>query len=801
MAGSTNKTVHDIFQSMEYGPASSSTATAQSWLESHSRSLGLFLDGTFVCPSDRQTSTVNDASGQRLWTAVCAAEEDVSLAASSSVGGFKVWNELSCHQRARVFHRFVSSLQRHGQCLTELCELAQAPSSVSALVRLAQYYSGWAQLKDALVPDWTPRGVVAVAVSDDCSLYALLLKVLPALAVGNAVIVAAGSGTALPALLTASILREAGLPVGVLNVLTGKDLSLGVRVARDPNVSCVTYTGNKQDGEILSRETAGLGVPLSLSLSTSAICPFIIFDSADIDSAVDGVIEAAFRKKKDWQWILCVQESVWDGVVARLKVRMAGMKCLPLLAESDRPIVDAAVQEAQQQGATVIQPCPPPSSLSLYPPTVLWGVAPSCPCVVSPPAGPLLPTLSFRTATEGITIANHSPHGQAASIWTEDLTLSLECAKSLSVGTVWVNSHSVFDPSLCLSGTKESGNCANGGPAGLFQFLRPALSPSLSRSSPVPVNYAKFGTDGTQPALPGAPEPADLAHDPRSYLHFVGGRPCKADSGRSVAVLAPGGGVIAYCPDGGRKDVRNAVEAAAKSQPGWKKRSAVSRAQSLYSLAESLELKRRDLALSLQAQTGILLEEAEMEVDLSISRLCDWAAHCDKEGGGVQSLPQSGSALSFPEPMGVMGVVLPDRSPLLSLVSLLGATLAAGNAVVMIPSEKYPLPALEFIQVLQSSAIPEGVVSIITGGRDQLTRALANHSVIQAIWYWGSKEGCQYLQYTCCSPLKSLWLHPEEVGDERGKDGGQDWACSHPSLMEEMWRQATHWKSVWIPTA
>ncbi|KAJ8251073.1 hypothetical protein GJAV_G00216950 [Gymnothorax javanicus] len=801
MAGGTTKTVHDIFQSMEYGPTSSSTATAQAWLESHSCSLGLFLDGTFFSPADRQACTVNDASGQRLWSTVCATEEDVARAAASSVSGYKVWSELSCHQRAKVFHRFASAVQRHAQCIAELCELAQAPTAVSALVRLAQYWAGWAQLRGALIPNWTPQGVVAVVVSDDCSLYGLLMKVLPAVAVGNAVIVAPGSGTALPVLLTGSILVEAGLPAGVLNILTGKDMSVGIRLAQNSSISCVTYTGNKQDGEILSRETAGWGVPLSLSLSISATCPFIIFDSADIDSAVDGVMEAAFKKKKDWQWVLCVQESVWDHVAARLKARMAGMKSLPLPADSDRDSIDAAVQEAQQQGAEVIQPCQVPSSLSLYPPTVLWGVAPSCPCVVAPPAGPLIPTVSFRTAAEGLTIANHSPHGQAASIWTEDLTLSLECAKGLEVGTVWVNSHSVFDPSLSLSGTKHSGNCTNGGPGGLFQFLRPAVSSPPSRSSPQPVDYPTFGTATTQPPLAGAGESGDPSRSPWSYLHSVGGRLCKAESGSSVAIRAPDGSVIAYCPDGGRKDVRNAVEAAIKSQPSWKKRGAVSRSQSLSSLAEALELKKRDVALSLQAQIGVLLEEAEMEVELSVSQLCDWAAHCDTEGGGVQSLPQSGSALSFPEPIGVMGVVLPDRSPLLSLVSLLGAALSMGNAVVLVPSEKYPLPALEFIQVLQSSAVPEGVVSIITGRRDQLTRALANHSVIQAIWYWGSREGCQYLQYTCCSPLKRLWLHAEEEGDEGRRDGGRDWAVSHSSLMEEMWRQATQWKSVWVPTA
>ncbi|XP_036408841.1 aldehyde dehydrogenase family 16 member A1 [Megalops cyprinoides] len=801
MAGSTTKSVHDIFESMEYGPASSNTSTAQSWLESHSHALGLFINGAFVCPSDRQACNVTDASGQRLCSTVCAADEDVSLSASSSLTGFKAWSELSCYQRAKVFQSFGSGLQRHSQCLAELCEMVQSPSSVSALVRLVQYYSGWAQLRDVHVSGWTPQGVVAVAVSDDCSLYSLLLKVLPALAVGNAVIVIPGCGTALPALLIGSLFHEAGLPAGTLNVVTGKDLSLGIKVAQNPKINCFTYCGNKKEGEMLSRETAGWGVPVSLSLSANAVCPFIIFESADIDSAVDGVIETAFKKKKEWQWVLCVQESVWESVVARLKVRMAGMKCLPLLAESDRHIVEAAVQEAQQQGANVVQPCPPPSSLSLYPPTVLCGVAPSCPCVVAPPPGPLLPMLSFRTAGEGLTIGNHSPHGQAASVWTEDLTLALESAKSLSVGTVWVNSHSVFDPSLCLSGVKESGNCTDGGQEGLFQFLRPSLSPPLPRSRPLSVDYVKFGSAASRPPIPGGAETAGPARAPRSYLQLVGGRQCKSDSGSSIAILAPDGSVLAYCPDGGRKDVRNAVEAAIKVQPGWKKRSPVSRSQALYSLAASIDLRKRDMAVSLQAQTGLSLEEAEREVELSISRLCDWAAHSDKVGGGVQSLPQSGSALSLPEPHGVVGVVLPDRWTLLSLVSLLGASLAAGNAVVMVPSEKHPLPALDFIQVLQSSDIPEGVVSIITGGRDQLTQAMANHSVIQAIWYWGSQEGCQYLQYTCCNPLKSLWLHCEEQGGAEGKGEGRDWALSHPSLLEEMWRQATHWKSVWIPTA
>ncbi|XP_078125582.1 aldehyde dehydrogenase family 16 member A1 [Sander vitreus] len=795
MAGSTINTVQNIFQSMEYGPAATpSTATAQAWLDNHSRSLGLFIDGKFVRPADRQSRSLADSKGGHVCSTVCAVEADVSQAASSAVSGHKAWSGLSCYQRAKVLLRLVGVLGQHGQCVSELCELCEASCSPSALVRLLQYYSSWAQLRDTLIPNWTPLGVVAVAVSEDCSLYSLMLKVLPALAMGNSVVVVPGRSSAPPALLLAQLFVGAGLPAGALNVLAGSDMSLGAKVAQNPSISYVTYSGNKQDGVTLCKATAGMGVPVTVSPNIGASCPFIIFESADIDSAVDAVIEAAFKKKREVHWVLCVQESVLDSVVARLRLRMAGMKCVALHSEGDRVLVDTAVQVAQQQGATFVQSCAAPPSGAQYPPTVLCGAAPSSPFVVSPSPGPLLPLMTFRSNTEAVTLGNHSPHGQAASIWTEDLTLALDTAKSLSVGSVWVNSHSVSDPCLPVSGHKDSGTCTDGGHEGLYQFLRPSSSSSpLPRSSPVSMDYSKFGT-AASPAI--IPDDSDPASAPKPYLQFVGGKPCKSVSGCSVAVQSPGGSsVLAYCPDGGRKDVRNAVEAAVKVQPGWMKKSPSARAQSLYSLTKGLEAKRRDMAASVSVQTGLSMDEADTEVELSIARLSDWAAYCDKNQGGTPPLPQSGSALSLPEALGVVGLVLPDENPLLSMVTLLGAAIANGNAVVMVPSQKYPLPALAFIQVLQASDLPAGLVNVITGSRDELTAALANHSVIKAIWYWGSAEGCQYLQYTCTSPLKILHLFCQK------EDGGKDWTKSHPSLLEEMWRNAVQWKSVWIPTA
>uniref|UniRef100_A0A665VG82 Aldehyde dehydrogenase domain-containing protein n=1 Tax=Echeneis naucrates TaxID=173247 RepID=A0A665VG82_ECHNA len=758
------------------------------WLEHHSCSLGLFIDGKFVCPADRQTCSIADSKGGNVCSTVCAADDDVSQCASSAVSGYKAWSGMSCYARAKVLLRLVSLLGQHSKCVSELCDLCEASCSPASLVRLLQYYSSWAQLRDSLITNWTPLGVVVVVASDDCSFYSLMLKAVPALAMGNSVIIVPGRSTAPPALLLAQLFMGAGLPAGALNILTGSDMSLAVKVAQNSSISYMTYSGNKQDGIMLHKATAGIGIPVSISC-IGATCPFIIFESADIDSAVDGVLEAAFKKKKEVHWVLYVQESVFKLVIPRLKQRIAGKKCVNLASDEDRILVDTAVQEAQQQGAELLQSCAAPPSGASYPPTVLCGGAPSSPFVVSPAPGPLLPVMTFRSNTEAVTLGNHSPHGLAASIWTEDLTLALETAKSLSVGSVWVNSHSVTDPGLPISGHKDSGTCTDGGQAGLYQFLRSSCtsSPPLPRSSPVSMDYTKFGI-AASPVL--IPDNTDAAR------YFVGGKACKSDSGCSVAVQAPGGGsVLAYCPDGGRKDVRNAVEAAIKVQPGWMKKSPTARAQSLYFLAKGLEAKRRDIAMSITSQLGLSMDDAEKEVDLSAARLSDWAAYCDKIQGETLPMPQSGTALSIPEALGVVGLVLPDKNPLLSMVTLLGAAIATGNAVVMVPSQKNPLPVLAFIQVLQSSDLPVGLVNVISGRRDQLTVALANHSVIKAIWYWGSAEGCQYLQHTCTSPLKTLRLFCQK------ENGGMNWTQSHPSLLEEMWRNAVQWKSVWIPTA
>ncbi|GAA6073091.1 aldehyde dehydrogenase family 16 member A1, partial [Tachysurus ichikawai] len=216
----------------------------QSWLEQHSRSLGLFIDGKFVHSDNRQAFTVSDSKGENLCSIVCADDEDILSCTSSAAAGFQVWKELSDNHRAKVLLRLASSLQRYSQCVCEVCDLGQTAGSAPALIRLAQYYAGWAQLCHTLLPEWSPRGVIAV-MSDDVLFYSLWLKVLPALAVGNSVIVVPGVKMAPPTLLLAQLFKEAGLPAGVLNVVTGNS-SVRVKVAQNKEINYVTYSGNKQ---------------------------------------------------------------------------------------------------------------------------------------------------------------------------------------------------------------------------------------------------------------------------------------------------------------------------------------------------------------------------------------------------------------------------------------------------------------------------------------------------------------------------------------------------------------------------
>ncbi|KAM9113396.1 aldehyde dehydrogenase family 16 member A1 [Pangshura tecta] len=225
--------------------------------------------------------------------------------------------------------------------------------------------------------------------------------------------------------------------------------------------------------------------------------------------------------------------------------------------------------------------------------------------------------------------------------------------------------------------------------------------------------------------------------------------------------------------------------------PGrWGKRAAHARAQVLYYAAENLELRREEVASRLGALTGAPPEEAQREVELALDRLFHWAALCDKSGGAVQETPLHGTTLQLRQPLGVVGVACPDERPLLSFLSLLAPAVARGNAVVMVPSPRYPLPALDLCQIFDTSDVPGGVVNIVTGNRDHLSRTLAQHQDVQAMWYFGSAEGSQFVEWVSAGNLKRTWV---SHGVPR------QWEDPAQGAGEEFLYQATQCKNIWIP--
>ncbi|XP_033025098.1 aldehyde dehydrogenase family 16 member A1 [Lacerta agilis] len=792
----------------------------KTWLESHGRSFGHFIGGEWLKPDGRETCTTkNPTTGEPLATTLQGSTEDVDTAVDAATKAFETWSQLPGHVRARHLYNVARTVQKHQRLLGLLESLDSGKlvreardADLPLVVRHFYHHAGWAQLMEVEMKGWKPLGVVAALIPRSFPLLNLTRKVCPTLAMGNTIILKPASSTRLTALLLAEVCAQAGLPPGVLNVITG-DQGLGEALATHPAIDKVAFAGSAEVGRSLRRATAGTGKKLSLQLGGKS--PFIVFDSADLDSAVDGLVDAVWQN-----WVqarsagsqLLLQESIAKDFVQRLKRRMGQLRVGDsldkavdlgaLVSEKQRHAIEGLVEEARAEGAEVFQPWTslPPSGL-FYPPTLITGVYPTSRCVREEIFGPVLVSLTFRTAKEALALGNSTPYGLAASVWTETLPLALEVAHSLQVGTVWINGHNMLDAASAFGGYKESGYGRDGGKEGLFEYVRPNWE-ARQHPGAVGLDFKTFATsqgaaipsvaaDGRVPRPSASDLEGNIPNVDRTYKLYYGGAQKRPDSMSSRAILDHAGKIAAYVADGGVKDIRNAVEAAHKAAPGWVKQTPHARAQILYYLAENLELRRAEVASRLEALAGAEKEAALQEVDLCVQRLFYWAAYSDKYGGAVQETSLYGASLLFREPLGVIGIACPDEQPLLAFVSLLAPAVVRGNCVVMVPSERFPLLALDFYQVLDTSDVPGGVVNIISGNRDHLSRALAEHQDVQAVWYFGSKEGSALVEWASAGNLKRTWV---TYGAEE-----RCWADPQEGAGEEFLYQATQCKSVWMP--
>ncbi len=794
--------VPEIFQTMAYGPAPEAAGPANEWLERHGRRFGLFIGGAWTEGAGETFETPNPATGKPLARLVQANPADVDRAVRAARSAQPGWWALGGHARARYLYAIARQVQRHSRFLAVLESLDNGKPiresrdiDVPLVARHFYYHAGWAQLMEGELPDRVPVGVIGQIIPWNFPLLMLAWKIAPALAMGNTVVLKPAEFTSLTALRFAELCDEIGLPAGVVNVVTG-DGRAGEAIVAHPDVDKIAFTGSTEVGRIIRAATAGTGKKLSLELGGKS--PFIVFPDADLDSVVEGVVDAIWFNQGQ---VCCagsrilVQEGVADRLVKKLKDRMETLRVGdPLDKAVDMGAIIAPVQLekiqglvrcGEEEGARLWQPswsCPREGWF--FPPTLFTEVSPAATIAQVEIYGPVVVLMTFRTPDEAVKLANNTRYGLAASLWTENINLALDVAPQLQAGTVWINCTNVFDAASGFGGYRESGFGREGGREGLREYVKWAGGTAVQRDGGVGGKGGKSGKGGRS----GSRASSALPPIDRTPKLYIGGNQVRPDSGYSLAVLDAAGRRIGEVGHGNRKDIRNAVEAAHKAA-GWARTTAHNRAQVLYYIAENLAVRADEFGRRLAGLSGDAAT-AEREVALTIERIYTCAAWADKYDGLVHHTPYRNVTLAMPEPIGVLGVVCPDPWPLLGFVSTVLPAIAMGNTVVAVPSTAAPLPATDLYQVLDTSDVPGGVVNIVTGPGDELARVLASHDDVDGLWYFGSAEISAEVERLSAGNMKRTWV-------DLGR--GRDWTDPRRGAGEEFLEQATQVKNIWIP--
>ena len=773
---------------MAYGPAPEDGARAREWLAAHAQGFDLFIGGAWRSPVARIAVT-NPATGEHLAQIADANADEVDAAVRAASAASPAWAATPGHARARVLYALARLIQKHARLLAVIETLDNGKPiretrdlDVPLAARHFYHHAGWAQLIAREAPDHEPLGVVGAITPWNFPLLMLAWKTAPAIAAGNTVVLKPADLTSLTALFFADLCAEAGVPPGVINIVTG-GAGTGAALVRHDAVAKIAFTGSTRVGREIREATAGTGKALTLELGGKS--PFIVMDDADLDAAVDGLVDAIWFNQGQ---VCCagsrllVQESVADTLLAMIKARLnrfrigdpldKAVDMGALISAGQRTRVAELVARGVAEGAIAWEPaidCPPGDCFMR--PVLLTGVAPANIVASEEIFGPVLGVTSFRTLGEAADLANNTRYGLAATIYAGSVGRALDLAHRVKAGVVWVNCTNQFDAACPFGGVRESGFGREGGLEGIREYLRPIGE----------------WTPGEPSAVTGSAPPAPAAID-RTPKNYIGGRQTRPDGGHSRVVLAPDGAALGWVAESNRKDIRDAVEAAQLAQ-GWTRMTAHARAQVLFYIAENLSARADEFA-GLLARGGATPEAAAAEVEASISRLFTYAAWADKFDGRVHGAPLRAVALSVHEPIGVIGIACPDAAPLLALISLVAPAVALGNRCVVIPSEAMPLAATDFVQVLETSDVPAGTINIVTGARDALARVLADHDDVGAMWHFGSAAGGTAVERAAAATVKRTWC-------AHGRT--RDWMSAAHGEGKAFLRNAAQVKTIWLP--
>ncbi|MDG2463034.1 MAG: aldehyde dehydrogenase family protein, partial [Planktomarina sp.] len=623
--------IETIFDTMEYGTAPEDHSIALQWITDHGGLVGPYVNGVFA-PARDDLAICNPATGERLAGMTLCTTDEVAQAVQSARVAQPGWYAAGGAARARVLYALARAMQKHARLLAVMESLDNGKPiresrdiDIPLAIRHFYHHAGHAQLMPSALSDRVALGVCGQIIPWNFPLLMLAWKIAPALAMGNTVVLKPAEYTPMTAMLFADLCSQAGVPPGVVNIVTG-DGSTGAALV-DADVDKIAFTGSTSVGRHIQEATAGSGKSLTLELGGKS--PYIVFDDADIDSAIEGLVDAIWFNQGQ---VCCagsrllIHEAIADDFHDRLKARMDKLRIgNPLDKSIDvGAIVDPiqlqqikALVDTNTAGQTYHAQTPVPAGC-FYPPTLITGLHPADTLMQEEIFGPVLVSTTFRTPAEAVEITNNTKYGLAATLWTENINLALEIAPKLVAGVVWVNATNLFDAAAGFGGTRESGFGREGGWEGLRAYSKPA------QTLPEPARVTPFTGQGA------ATDDID-----RTAKLFIGGKQTRPDGGYSQAVFGPKGELLSHAPIANRKDIRNAVQA--QMACSWGKTTAHLRAQILYYLAENLADQSTRFAERLDAMTG--LGTGAEEVAAAVDILFTYAAWADKFEGRAKSVP------------------------------------------------------------------------------------------------------------------------------------------------------------------
>jgi aldehyde dehydrogenase (NAD+) len=636
--------IETIFDTMEYGTAPEDRSVALQWIANHGGLIGPYVNGAFA-PARDDLTIRNPATGEKLAGMTLCTKDEVTEAVQSARAAQPDWQKAGGAARARVLYALARLMQKHARLLAVMESLDNGKPiresrdiDIPLAIRHFYHHAGHAQLMPSALSDRVALGVCGQIIPWNFPLLMLAWKIAPALAMGNTVVLKPAEYTPMTAMLFADLCSQAGVPPGVVNIVTG-DGSTGAALV-DADVDKIAFTGSTSVGRHIQEATAGSGKSLTLELGGKS--PYIVFDDADIDSAIEGLVDAIWFNQGQ---VCCagsrllIHEAIADDFHNRLKARMDKLRIGDPLDKSIDvgAIVDPiqlqqiqALVQANTAGQTYHAQTPVPEGC-FYPPTLITGLHPADTLMQEEIFGPVLVSTTFRTPAEAVEIANNSKYGLAATLWTENINLALEIAPKLVAGVVWVNATNLFDAAAGFGGTRESGFGREGGWEGLQAYSKPR------QPLPEPAQVTPFTGQGA------AADDID-----RTAKLFIGGKQARPDGGYSQAIFGPKGQLLGHAPIANRKDIRNAVQA--QLACGWGKTTGHLRAQILYYLAENLAAQTNRFAERLDAMTG--LTTGAEEVRAAVDVLFTYAAWADKFEGRAKSVPMRAVALAMREPVG-----------------------------------------------------------------------------------------------------------------------------------------------------